>query len=223
MRICVYKLVLCVGILLTLTVAGLAQAPPDGSTERHRDPGGAFQIELFGATAFHLAASRAVLVTPTQTADSGARSILPEVGFAASSWFGKRKILGSFVDFSYLNGGSATASIGADSSQASSHLIDFHGGVQVQIPFHRVRPYACLGGGFAHISSKGSITLGGISSSFAGSTTGSSLIYGGGARVMVGSNWGIRSGVEGVTISSLGSGGRANYGRVVFGVFWSSK
>ena len=59
---------------------------------------------------------------------------------------------------------------------------------------------------------------------FSDGTTVSSLTYGGGVRYMLGADWGLRTAVEGVTVSSLQKGGgKMNYGRVLLGVFWSSR
>jgi hypothetical protein len=213
--------------VLAQSSSGPDQTPSSGAS---RETSGAFQVEVFGGATFHLGGSRAIVITPTQIADSGAHNKLPTVGLALNSWFGKRKIVGSFVDFSYVDGGKATASVGPLTSEVTSRLLDFHGGFQAQAPFRRFRPYASVGGGLARITSTGSISLAGAASSFSPGITTASLTYGGGLRAYIGRTWGIRGAVEGVTLSrfqtSSVSGlesGRATYGRVIFGAFWSSR
>jgi hypothetical protein len=185
--------------------------------------GGSVQMELFGGSTYHLTGSRAIVSVGTVTADSGNQTVLPAVGFALNTWFGQKKIFGTFIDFSDVDGGKATAHVGANSAQVNSNLFDFHGGFQVQAPGRHFRPYASLGGGFAHPSINGSITLLGTTNNVNSSQTVSSLTYGGGVRYMFGQNWGMRTALEGVNMSSFQKGGgNANYGRVLVGLFWSS-
>lgn len=184
------------------------------------------EVEFAGGGALNLPGSRAIVEVfngrTTQTADSGERTTLPSIGFGVTRWGGG---LGVFADVSYIDGGTATASIGPFSSEVTSHVFDFHGGTQWQFPSGRLRPYVGAGGGFARISTSGTLDLG-SPERFDSSEWLSSLVYGGGVRFDVSESLGFRTGIEGVTVTPVTSDsvrpGRT-YARFVVSVFWSGR
>jgi hypothetical protein len=193
-----------------------------GQSVAHAQIRDAGDFEFFGGATSGLAGARAFVSTGRQTVDSGERMVLPTVGVALNAWWGKSRIFGSLFDVSFVDAGQASASIGSNASDVKGYAVDGHIGVQVQVP-GRVRPYAYLAGGFVRTSLTSQLTLFGRTSSVDLSDTSSSLIYGGGVRLMGGDSWGVRFGVDGVNISkSKQEGGSlANYARVLCGSFVS--
>jgi opacity protein-like surface antigen len=93
-------------------------------------------------------------------------------------------------------------------------LADYHGGIQMQYPGRRWRPYASFGIGGANISGTASIQLARNSFTQNISVNTMSYTYGGGIRTMFTDRVGMRFGYEGVTLGKdLGS-----YGRVLIGL-----
>lgn len=176
-------------------------------------------IEVFGGTNLRLSGSRALVSTGFQTADSGEHTVLPTLGLSVGAW-SKNRVLGYLVDFSFVDGGTAHAQVGSNTSEVKSYLFDFHSGFQVQSP-GRIRPYAQLLGGWMHTATSGTLRVFGVSRSIDASENATSLVYGGGVRFMVNDSSGFRVGLDGVSVST--DGGSKSYGRVVFGYFASLK
>jgi len=181
-------------------------------------------FEVYGGATSNLPGSQAVVIVGRQTVDSGERNVLPTVGIDAGVWWGKSHIAGAIFDFSFVDGGKATASIGSNRSEVRSYLLDGHIGIQVQAP-GRVRPYGYAAGGFTHSSVSGTLVLFGATQSADLSENNSSLIYGGGVRVMVGDDSGIRFGVDGVNVAASKDSQEPshNYARILFGYFKAFK
>jgi hypothetical protein len=186
-----------------------------------------YEVEFTGGSTLRLPGSRAFVSLSdgrtTRTADSGEHTSLPLVGFAVSRW---GRTLGSFMDLSYVDGGTASASIGSYTSEVSSHVVDFHGGIQAQFPGGRVRPYVIAGGGFARSSNSVAFSGAGGNSNSNQADWLSSLIYGGGVRLGLTDTVGVKAGIEGVTVTPVKSSSTAaktSYGRFVVGMFYSGK
>jgi opacity protein-like surface antigen len=185
------------------------------------------EVEIIGGSTLNLDGSRALVSTSNGrslvTADSGEHKVLPMIGLAVNVW--RSQNFGSFFDLSYVDGGTASAGVGSNTSTVSSNMFDFHGGLQLQASSGRVRPYGLVGGGFARATTTGTLTLFGVTSNLDSSEWLSSIIYGAGVRVMFSERIGVRAGFEGVTATPISSdaGGSKTYGRLLVGAVLSSK
>ncbi len=191
-----------------------SQAPADSSPQRH--PFSA-DFDGFAGVTFGLPGARAF----AGPVDSQERTTLPMLGFALNKFFGDRKFAGVFADFSFVDPGSAFAQLGSFRSEVQGWVVDFHGGYQYQYPGRRVRPYVQGGLGVFMQHTSAAFTS-------AGTTLGSvdqidsklSFIFGGGARFMIGDDWGVRAGLDAVSVR-VDEGGYLNYGRFVGATFFS--
>lgn len=180
---------------------------------------GAVELGFFSGSTFNLQSSRAFVAVPGTVADSGQRKLLPLVGAHGGYWI--RRYFGLYADASFVDGLKASAQVGANRSEVSSNVADFHGGLQFQYPGGRFRPYFNVGGGVARASMKSSMTLAGTSFADDSSATLGSIVYGGGLKVMFSQKLGARFGLDGMTVGR--GGARANYGRFIAGLIWTSK
>jgi opacity protein-like surface antigen len=207
--------VLSFGFLLSFAAAARAQ---DGDS---------FEFEFAGGATQRLQGSRAVVSIfdgrAIQTADSGERPTLPMVGLNAR-WMGRT--FGTFLDVSWVDGGTVAASIGSNTSDVKSSVLDFHSGFQAHFASGRVRPYVLAGGGFARASTDITLTLFGQTVSAKQAEWLSSLVYGGGVRIGLSDTVGMRVGVEGVSVAPLKSDSMidtTSYGRFIVGVSFASR
>jgi len=118
------------------------------------------------------------------------------VGGRVGAVAGKRVLV--FGEFSYapLAGfsGSAVSGGTAFASDISSKLLDFNGGVNVNLApaGSKLAPYVLGALGVGRISAKGSTTVGNTSASFDGSDSALGASTGFGLRYFVGRNWGVQ-------------------------------
>lgn len=174
-------------------------------------------LDGFAGVTFKLQGARAIV----GTVDSGERSNLPTSGLSINKFFGQRRFAGIFADFSWIDAGSAFAQLGTARSDVKAWAIDFHGGYQYQYSGRRVRPYVQGGLGIFLQRTTGAITVGGTTVSSLDQTDRQlSVIFGGGARFMVGRDWGVRAGFDALSVR-VSEGGYINYGRFVGGTFFS--
>jgi opacity protein-like surface antigen len=101
-----------------------------------------------------------------------------------------------FGEYSYVPlagfSGSVAGSGGVVAGDVSSKLMDFSGGVHVNLAPGRAVPYLLGAIGVGRLSAKGSATVGTTTASFDGSDTSLGASTGLGLRYFVGHNWGIQ-------------------------------
>jgi hypothetical protein len=175
------------------------------------------EVDYYGGTTFNLQGARAIIAVPGATADSGQRKVLPTAGTGLGVWF--TKALGLHFDYSYIDAGKASASVGSNSAQVQGYAMNFHSGLQLQYPAHRIRPFVNLGGGVFHQSLSSSLNLEGSPTNVKAASNLASLDYGGGVRIFLTRHWGLKPSLDGYNVFSRnGVGGR--YWRASLGVFW---
>ena len=191
------------------------------SSEKETSLKGSTAVEVYGGTTFNLTGARAFVQAGSQVADSGPQTVLGVVGGRFQYMF--TNLLGAYFDTSYVDAGSAFASIGSYREDVKGNLFDYQGGILLQYPGKTWRPYLNFGGGGSRQSIDFTTTIGSSASTSQVRANVGEFVYGGGIRWKFSNHWGVRVAAEGVSMSAPSGGSKQNYARFLSGVFWESK